>query len=415
MKIGYAALTKGIPNTDFKSLRLQDLDREKFENILSHNLKSLDNIIDYNIKNNINHFRISSDIVPFGSHEKMVFDWQNTFKDILNSIGEKIDQGDIRISMHPGQYTVLNSKDNGVVKRAIKDLRYHTDFLNSLNRNSQNKIILHIGGVYGDKESAIERFCVNYRELDEDIKSRLIIENDDVSYGFNEVLNIGLEEKIPVVYDNLHNSINNDNYKSDRENILLSSKTWESSDGIPKIHYSQQAEGKRVGSHSDTIDLEIFKEFHNSIKDLNIDIMLEVKDKNLSTVKVNNLLYENSINILEDEWAKYKYLILEHSPSIYEEIRGLLKDKSNYPVLEFYRLIDRALEEEVQYGRSINSLDHVYGYFKNLDSKEIKKYNRYILQYEKGNYTINPIKKYIYLLAEKYELTYLLNSYYFFM
>lgn len=415
MKIGYAALTKGIPNTDFKSLRLQDLTREKFENILSHNLKSLDNIIDYNINNNITHFRISSDIVPFGSHEKMVFDWQNTFKDILNSIGEKVDQGDIRISMHPGQYTVLNSKDNGVVKRAIKDLRYHTDFLNSLNRNSENKIILHIGGVYGDKESAIERFCANYRELDIDIKSRLIIENDDVSYGFDEVLNIGLKENIPVVYDNLHNSINNDNYNSDYENILLASKTWECSDGIPKIHYSQQAEGKRVGSHSNTIDLEIFNEFHNNIKDLNIDIMLEVKDKNLSTVKVNNLLYRNNINILEDEWAKYKYLILEHSPSIYEEIRSLLKDKSNYPVLEFYGLIDRALEEEVQFGRSINALDHVYGYFKNLDSKEIKKYNRYILQYEKGNYTINPIKKYLYLLAEKYKLTYLLNSYYFFM
>lgn len=415
MKIGYASLTTGIPNTDFKSLRLQNLTKENFNNILGHNLKSLSNIMDYNIKNNIKHFRISSDIVPFGSHKEMNFNWQKEFKPILDAIGKKVDKGDMRISMHPGQYTVLNSKDKKIVGRAIEDLRYHTDFLNSLNRDTSNKIILHIGGVYGDKESAMRRFCENYRTLDDDIKSRLIIENDDTSYTFSEVMKIGLGENIPVVYDNLHNNINNDNKNTHRENIILASKTWESLDGIPKIHYSQQDKGKRVGSHSETIDLEDFKEFHGDIKDLDIDIMLEVKDKNLSTIKVNNLIYGDNIKLLEEEWAKYKYLVLEHSPKVHDEIRSLLKDKSSYPVIEFYSLIDKALGEDVQFGRSINALDHVYGYFKDLTEKEEKKYTSYLKNYESGSYTINPLKRNLYSLAEKYKLSYLLNSYYFFM
>ena len=82
--------------------------------------------------------------------------------------------------MHPGQYTVLNSLSESVVENAVDDLKYHAYFLDCLGMDESCKIVQHIGGVYGDKKQAINRFIVNYKRLDESIKKRLIIENDDI-------------------------------------------------------------------------------------------------------------------------------------------------------------------------------------------------------------------------------------------
>jgi len=94
----------------------------------------------------------------------------------------------IRGSMHPGQYTVLNSPNEEVVEKSIMDLEYHCKFLDSLGVDYSNKIILHVGGVYGDKISAMERFKHNFNRLSNSLKKRLVIENDDKSYTIEDVL-----------------------------------------------------------------------------------------------------------------------------------------------------------------------------------------------------------------------------------
>lgn len=86
---------------------------------------------------------------------------------------------DIRVSMHPGQYTVLNSPNDDVVKRAIEDLNYHVKVLDNFGVGENHKIILHIGGVYNDKEQAINRFADNYKRLNDQVRERLVIENDE--------------------------------------------------------------------------------------------------------------------------------------------------------------------------------------------------------------------------------------------
>lgn len=132
----------------------------------------------------------------------------------------------------------------------------------------------------------MERFITNYKLLDDSIRSRLVIENDDNCYCIEDVLSIADKISIPVVYDYLHDITNpGPNKKSHVEWILACNKTWKKPDGVQKIHYSQQACGKSAGSHSETIDIDQFLSFCNSIKDLEVDIMLEVKDKNLSAVK----------------------------------------------------------------------------------------------------------------------------------
>lgn len=293
MNIGYACLIVGDNNIKYKSCKLKNYNQQKLIEIIGYNLDMLDKAIDYNIKNNIKLFRISSDIIPLASHEIMNINWEIIFMDKLKKIGIKIKNNRMRVSMHPGQYTVLNSPTQSVVSKAILDLKYHTMFLDTLELNSEAKIILHIGGVYGDKDAAIARFIANYNKLDLNIKKRLVIENDDKSYNINDILKISEIINIPVVYDNLHNKINNyDSTKSDRYWINKCSKTWKKGDGTQKIHYSQQDDNKKSGSHSSTIDIIEFKKFYNQIKDMNIDIMLEVKDKDMSAIKCIEVVKE---------------------------------------------------------------------------------------------------------------------------
>jgi UV DNA damage endonuclease len=254
--------------------------------LVSQNLDALNRILDYNRANNIRMFRISSDIIPFGSNKAVSFPWQKLYAEELLALGKKAKQHDIRLSMHPGQYTVLNSAHPHVVENAIRDLAYHCDFLDTMGMNATNKIILHIGGIYGDKPAAIERFKSNYVMLEERIKARLIIENDDKCYTTEEVLAIGCELKIPVVFDNLHHEINPSSAsQSIKKWIAACAKTWRKKDGVQKIHYSQQAQGKRSGSHSETIDLPTFLRYYKTLPTTDLDIMLEVKDKNVSALK----------------------------------------------------------------------------------------------------------------------------------
>jgi UV DNA damage endonuclease len=275
----------GVLNTNQKTCRQKYASEEKLQEIIRHNLNSLDNIIDYNISNNIHLFRISSDIIPFGSSPVNTLKWWELFESDILKISEKIKSNNIRVSMHPGQYTVLNSPHEDVVDRAVKDLNYHVLFLESLGLNEEHKIILHIGGVYNNKPEAMERFMVNYKELSYLIKQRLVLENDDKSYNIGEVINIGQQLNAPVVFDNLHNSLNpSKESKSEEIWIKECNKTWKLKDGCQKIHYSQQDLGKRAGSHSSSIRLEEFVDFYKRVDGVNLDIMLEVKDKNISAV-----------------------------------------------------------------------------------------------------------------------------------
>lgn len=416
MRIGYACLTMGVPETNLKKCILKNANESNLISLIEHNLQSLENIIDYNIKNHIRLFRISSDLIPFGSSPINEVPWWDVFSSRLSSIEKKIKKEGIRISMHPGQYTVLNSPNEDVVKRAIEDLNYHNKVLESLGAGIDSKIILHIGGVYEDKEKAINRFIKNFQLLDEKIKKRLVIENDDKLFNIDDVLRMGKILNIPVVFDNLHNEVLPfDSSKDDKYWINKCRETWKEEDGVQKIHYSQQNSDKRLGAHSNTIEVETFMDFIKNL-DKEIDIMLEVKDKNLSAVKcINSISPDKKISALELEWSKYKYNVLECSPTNYNKVRELLKNKNNYPVVEFYKLLDDALEKKEIVGNSINAALHVWGYFKSIASEdEKKKFKKSLERYEEGNISINSMKKLLWKMALKYNETYLLDSYYFY-
>ncbi|SFF03687.1 UV DNA damage repair endonuclease UvsE [Trichococcus pasteurii] len=418
MSIGYACLNIGTPNTNIRSVMQRNATPEKLTEVTAHNLEALEKMVDYNIANDISLYRISSDLIPFGSSPVNTLDWPEIHKEDFERIGAKIRNSGMRVSLHPGQYTVLNSPTEDVVERAIINLVYHDKILAVLGSDTTNKIVLHVGGIYGDKEAALNRFAENFQSLPEAVQNRLIIENDDRLYNIEDVLGLADRLHIPAVYDNLHHAINPPpSGGSDPYWIAEAKKTWKEVDGNQKIHYSQQAAGKRPGAHTDTIQLETFLKFYDQLTDPTIDIMLEVKDKNLSAIKCQNATTAApKLLLLEKEWGRYKYAILEKSPAIYQSIRTLLKDKEAYPIREFYYLIDTAFAEEIRPGYAENAAAHVWGYFKkHVTDAERRQYEKNLASYRNGTGTLAILKRQLFRLAEKYEAGYLLQSLYFYL
>jgi len=143
--------------------------------------------------------------------------------------------------------------------------------------------------------------------------------------------------------------------------------------------------------------------------------MLEVKDKNLSAVKcVNSISIGKKIKVLESEWSKYKYSVLEKSPSSYNKIRELLKNKQEYPVIEFYNILETAMEEAEDAGKAINAAMHVLGYFKkDVSESEKTKLMDKIQNYRDKKIPLKKLKGSLHKMAIKYKKNYLLESYYF--
>lgn len=428
MRIGYACLTKGVPNTSLRAVRRKNASVSRLVEITAHNLSALERIIEYNASAGIGLFRLSSDIIPFGSSPMNGFEWRAHFTARLEDIGGRIKAANMRVSMHPGQYTVLNSAQKEIVRHAVSDLEYHCAFLDSLGAGPESKIVLHVGGVYGDRSASIGRFMRNYELLGDHVKKRLVLENDERGYSPGEVLAIGRQLEMPVVYDNLHCRINPgagsgalkpgsdaDALKADYEWISRCAATWGIADGPQKIHYSQQDPGKRPGAHSPTIGITDFVDFYNGLGPRELDVMLEVKDKNLSAVKcINTVAGSHRIEILEKEWSRYKYRVLEGSPRIYQQIRDLLKDKHAYPAQKFYESVENALQADANRAHAVNAVQHVWGYLSGLATEaEQGAFTVRLEAYRQGSLNLAALKKYLLKLSRKYRQDYLLDSYYF--
>jgi UV DNA damage endonuclease len=418
MAIGYACLTIGVPGTTISTCTLKNATQDHIRALILKNLTALEVMVDYNIKHGIRLFRISSDLIPFGSHPVNQVDWWKDYKDYFEALGDKINKAGLRVSMHPGQYTVINSNDPSVVERSVQELIYHAKFLDTLGVDRTNKLILHIGGVYGNKITAANNFIHEYTRLPEEVKARLVIENDERCYTISEVLEISNDCGAPVVFDNLHHRINPpEGILTDQEWIRHCGSTWRPEDGKQKIHYSQQKELSPLGSHSDTIHLQPFMEYYQQFDDTAPDIMLEVKDKNLSAIKCIQTVVDHSpAKKLEAEWARYKYYVLSKDAKSYQAIRELLKEKDAKVAKEFYEIIESAICLPENTGAEINAAQHVWGYLnKDCKASDKKRYEKLVVDYSKGSASIHSLKKHLLKCSVLQSQDYLIQSLYFYL
>jgi UV DNA damage endonuclease len=289
MRIGYPCINRGIGCTANSTFRLASYSEERLIQKVENNLDCLFQILQYNVQNGFHFFRISSDLVPFASHPVCTFDWASHFRGQFRKVGEFIKEHNIRISMHPDQFVLINALKDDVVERSIRELEYHHTILNEMELDSTAKIQIHVGGVYGDKQAAIERFVDRYKSLDPSLRLRLVIENDDRLFSLKDCLRVHQKTNIPVLFDVFHHQCLNKG-ESLRMGLELAGQTWKKSDGVLMVDYSSQQPGHRIGTHAKRIDLQLFQEFLNQTEGLDFDIMLEIKDKEKSGLKAIEVL-----------------------------------------------------------------------------------------------------------------------------
>ena len=306
IRLGYVALSKSIDITTSSTITYTNFIKEdkpynKLNNIINNNLDSLAEILNYNIKNNIHFYRLTSKLIPLATHDKVNYDYINPFIDKYNIIKDIINNNDIRIDVHPDQFAVLNSVNPSIVKNTIEILDYHYKILEALGIKDKI-IILHIGGNNFGKEKSMKRFINNFNKLPKYIKECIAIENDDKIFNINDCLKISNILNIPIVLDYHHFICNNDNINIE---VIIEKvfNTWK--DNIPKIHFSSPKSKlkKEFRSHHDYIDSNSFIDFLNKIKFINkdFDIMIEAKAKDEALFKlVRELKYKTNYKFIDE-------------------------------------------------------------------------------------------------------------------
>ena len=278
MKIGYPCINLTIGCKADRTFRLKSYSEPRLIETVANNLDCLEAILRWNVERRVLFFRLSSDLVPFASHPVCRFDWQGHFREQLLRIGDFIKRHGIRISMHPDQFTLINSVDEAIFERSRRELLYHAQVLDAMDLDETAKIQIHVGGVYGDKAESIRRFVKRFGQLDPAIQRRLVIENDERSYRLRDCLQIHGRTGVPVLFDVFHHSILN--HGEDVHTCLEgAAATWSPRDGILMVDYSSQAIGKPVGSHTQSIEIRTFRTFLRDSRPFDFDIMLEIKDK----------------------------------------------------------------------------------------------------------------------------------------
>jgi UV DNA damage endonuclease len=277
LRLGYACVNTGLPSSG-RTLRLANASPDRLRELIAGNLEALESILRWNAAHGIEVFRITSDLIPFGSHPVNELAWWDEFSPTLAEIGALGG----RLSTHPGQYTVLSSRRPEVVAAAVAELEYHDRLLGALGLDSSHKIVLHAG--------APERFPAGFERLSAGARARLVLENDE-RVPLDRVLELAEKLGVPVVFDVFHHQLAPSfPGLSLRELVLRTAETWTALDGRQKIHFSTQAPGRRPGAHAETVDLAAFRELVDDVGDLPLDCMLEVKDKEQSVLRAQPLL-----------------------------------------------------------------------------------------------------------------------------
>lgn len=279
MRLGYACMNTEL-KTVFRTVRVATAEAEGTDRIKELTLKNFQttlDIIQWNLAHDIYFYRASSSIVPLSTHPVNDWIWWED-PDVLaltEEIRSIVETHHMRISVHPGQYTVINSPKPEVVRKSIEDLEYHDKLIRLL---SGSDIILHTGGAYGDKETAKKRFAEVYAELSPSIRKFLRLENDDKTYTVRDVLDVHHLCGVPICFDIHHHNCNNNGEPVDFAEILA---TWKGY-GTPKVHISTGKEGFTDLRHHNLVSEVDFQELLILLNGINVDVMFEAKLKEQS-------------------------------------------------------------------------------------------------------------------------------------
>lgn len=301
IRLGYACISKTINITSSHTITYTNYEKlenkeEKLIELTNKNLQNLEEILKYNIKNNIHFYRMSSKIIPLATHPNINLDLLNIFKNKLEYIGNIIKENNLRVDIHLDEYCVLNSANPNIVSSTINIIKFYRNMLKTM--NIETYMILHIGSSAFGIEKSITRFINNFKKLDTESQSMIILENDDKIFKIEDVLKICKSLNIPMVLDYHHYKCNK--VESLEQHIKEIINTW---NGItPKMHISSKKNNKEYRSHHDYIDINDFIELINILKkeNIDIDIMIEAKQKDMALFKLMRELKYKDYKLIDE-------------------------------------------------------------------------------------------------------------------
>ena len=296
MRIGYPCVNEAMDCSSATTFRLASYTEERLRPTVAANLECLRRLLEWNAAQGLLFFRISSGIVPFGSHPVNTYPWQAHFKAEFRALGDFIRANNMRVSLHPDQFVVLNSPDPGIVQRSIDELIYQGSMLDLMELDGQAKLQIHVGGLYGDRELALRRFAQVHATLPAAVKARVVVENDDRLFSLQDCLHLHELTGVPILFDNFHHEcLNHGETMTDA--LHLAAHTWDQGrDGVLMMDYSSQAPGERRGKHTDSLVEELFWGFLATLQGLEADMMLEIKDKETSALRAVAILRELNLS-----------------------------------------------------------------------------------------------------------------------
>ncbi|EOC99277.1 UV DNA damage repair endonuclease UvsE [Caldisalinibacter kiritimatiensis] len=295
-RIGYACINTSLKPKKFSDCRLNSVYKYGINYLrdkIINNLKLTKEILNWNINNGIFMYRVTSKLLPLVTHPDLLndFKWRWTEDEdilkLMEDVKDIVKKNNIRLSMHPDQFTVINSLNEKVVENSIINLQYHYEVLSRLGGTD---MIIHTGGVYGNKSAAMERFIKTYNSLDNNIKKYLRLENDDKSYTLADVLYINSKTSVPVVLDIHHHVCNNNKEMDIKKEINKVVDSWTETELIPKLHISSGKEGKYDKRHHDYIKEEDMMSLLDLMENIDFDLMVEAKMKEKAVLKIKDFL-----------------------------------------------------------------------------------------------------------------------------
>ncbi|HEU4658508.1 MAG TPA: UV DNA damage repair endonuclease UvsE [Capillimicrobium sp.] len=294
MRLGFAVKVLGAGG-----LPSHDTRRWQSGPHLRVSLERLEAILAYLDDVDIRFYRFATALAPYASHPDLpqFRDEPRECAAELARVGARARAAGIRLSSHPGQYTVLNSENPETQRLAAAELEVQAELMDGMGLGPESVVVLHVGGAAGGLDAALDRFEAGFELLSDAARARLVVENDDRSFGLRDVLRLADRIERPVVWDLLHHHCHDPDGIPDREALALALATWP--DGVrPKVHYSSpktavETAGKRIvlpqlRAHADLVDPIGFEHFlRETAAGLpDFDVMLEAKAKDLALLRL---------------------------------------------------------------------------------------------------------------------------------
>lgn len=305
VRLGFAVKVLGAGG-----LPSHDARRRESGPSLGVSLDHLEAILGYLDDIDVRCYRMATALAPYASHPEWTEfrDQPVRFAERLAEVGATARRLGIRLTTHPGQYTVLNSEDARVQRLAAEELEVQAELMDGMGLGPASVVVLHVGGAAGGRERALERFEAGFALLSDAARARLVIENDDRSFGLGDVLELSRRIGRPVVWDILHHHCHDPDAIPDAEALALALATWP--EGVrPKIHFStartdveerKRKVGRRVErslalppqrAHADLVDALAFEGFlAGAARGHAFDAMLEAKAKDLALLRLREQL-----------------------------------------------------------------------------------------------------------------------------